>query len=280
MNFLDIYIQLEDMTGSQKKIADFISKNPSRLAYLTEKEIAEELGISTATISRFWKTIGFASSKEFKNYLKEKMITTPANKLEDILTKTEKGDLPGEMFRLAADYLSETLHHLALAQFQNAVLALTSAQNIYIYGPGPCESLVSLLQFRLNRLGLSIKKMPKGGHEIFEALVNVTGEDVIVIFGFVNILREIRVLLDFAREKGCPTILITDLLVSEMIEMSDIVLYTARGELWEFHSMVAPIALVESLIVGVSQKNEKRSLSKLNNLHQLRKHYEAYIPKY
>lgn len=280
MSFLDLNTQLENMTGSQKKIADFITKNPAHIVYLTEKEIAEELKISPATISRFCQAIGFANNKEFKNYLKEKMVTTPANKLEDIINKTEKGELPSEMFRLSADYLNETLRHLNPELFQKAVSALAGAQKIFLFGPGPCESLADLLQFRLNRLSANIEKMAKSGHEIFESLVNVNAGDVIVIFGFVNILREIRVILDFAEKKNCTTILITDLLVSEMIEKSDIVLYTARGELWEFHSMVAPLALVESLIVGVSQKNEKKSLSKLNDLHQLRKDYEAYIPKY
>ncbi|MEA4848506.1 MAG: MurR/RpiR family transcriptional regulator [Clostridiaceae bacterium] len=280
MSFLDLNTQLENMTGSQKKIADFITKDPARIAYLTEKEIAKELKISSATISRFWRAIGFANNKEFKNYLKEKMLTTPANKLEDIINKTEKGELPKEMLRLSADYLNETLRHLDPELFQKAVSALSDAQKIFLFGPGPCESLTDLLQFRLNRLGANIEKMAKSGHEIFESLVNVSDGDVIVIFGFVNVLREIRVILDFAKKKNCTTILITDLLVSEMIEKSDIVLYTARGELWEFHSMVAPLALVETLIVGVSQKNEKKSLSKLKDLHQLRKDYEAYIPKY
>jgi len=268
------------MTGSQKKIADFISKNLTRLAYLTEREIADELKLSSATVSRFWRTIGFDSNKEFKNYLRNKMLTTPANKLEDILSKTEKEDLQVEMFSLAANNLSETSKYLAADQFQKAISALNSARNIYIYGPGPCECLVNLLEFRLNRIGFNIKKMPKSGHEIFETLVNVTDEDVIILFGFVNMLQEIRVLLDYAKKKCCTTILITDLLVSEMIEMSDIIFYTARGELWEFHSMVAPVVLVESLIVGVSQKNEEKSLSKLNDLHQLRKNYEAFIPRY
>ncbi|KPU42388.1 HTH-type transcriptional regulator MurR [Oxobacter pfennigii] len=280
MNFLDLNTQIDDMTGSQKKIADFISKNHARLAYLTEKEIAEELKISPATISRFWRTIGFSNSKEFKKYLKEKMTTTPANKLEDILNKTGKGNLTEEIFHLASSYLNETLLHLDTEQFKKAVSAITGARNIYVYGSGSCECLVDLFQFRLNRLGLDIKKIAKSGHEIFESLVNIDCQDVIVIFGFVNILPEVRVLLDFAGQKICTTLLITDLLVSEMIEKSNIVLYTARGELWEFHSMVAPIALLESLIVGVSRKNEKESLCKLDELHKLRKHYEEYIPKY
>jgi DNA-binding MurR/RpiR family transcriptional regulator len=280
MNFLDLDIPLESMTGSQKKIADFISKNPARLAYLNEKEIADDLGISSATVSRFWRTIGFANIKEFKNHLRLKMDTTPANKLEDILSKTDKHGLQKEMFHLATNYLNETMNYLSSEQFQQAVSALDSARTIYLYGPGPCECLVGLLEFRLNRLGYNIKKMPKSGHELFEVLANVTGDDVIMLFGFVNMLREMRVLLDYSGKIGSTTILVTDLLVSEMIEMSDIVFYTARGELWEFHSMVAPLVLVESLIVGVSQQNEQKSLAKLNSLHRLRKDYEGLIPRY
>ena len=73
--------------------------------------------------------------------------------------------------------------------------------------------------------------------------------------------------------------MITDLLVSEMIDRSDIVLYTARGELWEFHSMVAPIAMVETLIVGIAKRNEEKFLKKLKDIHLLRKRYESFIPR-
>ncbi len=122
--------------------------------------------------------------------------------------------------------------------------------------------------------------MPKSGHEIFESLVNVDEGDAIIIFGFVHVLREIRVIMDVAAKHQATTILITDLRISEMVEMSDIVFYISRGELWEFHSLVAPLALVESLIVGVSRQEGGDSLAKLNDLHQLRKDYEPIMPRY
>lgn len=62
--------------------------------------------------------------------------------------------------------------------------------------------------------------------------------------------------------------------------MKSIAIYISRGELWEFHSLVAPLVLVEALIVGVSRQNEEKSLTKLNNLQQLRKEYESVIPRY
>ena len=71
----------------------------------------------------------------------------------------------------------------------------------------------------------------------------------------------------------------TDLMVSDMIDRSDIVLYAERGELWEFHSMVTPVAIIDSLAVGIAMKHEKEYLERLNQLHRLRKKYASRIPK-
>lgn len=280
MNLLGLEIPLEEMTGSQKRIADFISKNNTRLAYLTEKEIAEELDISTATVSRFWRTIGFGNIKQFKDHLKKKMVTTPSNKLEDILNKTGREALHQEMFQLASATLCENATYISADKFEKAIAALSQARQIYLYGPGPNEALTALIHFRLNRLGLNVHVMPKSGPEIFESLVNVSEGDAIVIFGFGHVLRETRVILDAAAKRKAVTILITDFRVSEIVEMSDIDFYISRGELWEFHSLVVPLVLAESLIVGISRQNSEKYLTKLNDLHQLRKDYESSIPRY
>lgn len=125
-------------------------------------------------------------------------------------------------------------------------------------------------------MGKRMVKMAKSGRELFESMVNIEKEDAVVIFGFVRMMPEIHAILDFARNEGCTTILITDMLISEMIDLSDIALYTARGELWEFHSMVAPMALVECLIVAVTMEQDD-ALAKLQKLHAMRKRFEQYI---
>ena len=90
---------------------------------------------------------------------------------------------------------------------------------------------------------------------------------------FSSTSAETKIILDYAKQVSFQTILITDFIVSEAIEEADIVLYSYRGQMWEFHSMVAPTVLVESLIVGVGMENKESSLEKLENLHKLRKKY-------
>ncbi|WP_152398991.1 MurR/RpiR family transcriptional regulator [Paenibacillus cellulositrophicus] len=122
-------------------------------------------------------------------------------------------------------------------------------------------------------------RLDRGGHELFNLLVHVQAQDVIVIFGFVSESPELSVLLDHAKVKGYRTLLVTDLAVSGMLEKADVTLYTARGQLWEFHSMVAPVALLETLIVAVGKQMEEQAVAGSVELHELRRRYQKVLPK-
>lgn len=272
-------LENENLTKYEKMIANYISKNVTRIPYMTVQELAQELKVSTATVSRFFVTIGFSGFKQFKDYIKSTLDITPADKMEDIINKVENKDIPTEIMNKSVQYLRKTVQRLSRKEFNRAVEALIQAKRIYIYGSGPSESLSDLLAFRLNRFNFDIKKMAKSGHELYETLLHLTKEDVVFIFGFFNTLPETRVILNHAKEVGFTTILVTDLVISDMIDNSDIVLFTERGELWEFHSMVAPIALVESIVVSLAMNNEEKYLNKLHDLHKLRKKYSSYLPK-
>lgn len=82
--------------------------------------------------------------------------------------------------------------------------------------------------------------MPKSGHEIFESLVHLTDQDVVLIFGFGKLHPETKVILDYSKEVGAKSIVMTDCLISDFNTTADIILFSSRGELWEFHSMIAP----------------------------------------
>ncbi|MBC2578742.1 hypothetical protein [Clostridium sp. DJ247] len=100
-----------------------------------------------------------------------------------------------------------------------------------------------------------------------------------IVFGFSKMLMKTQVVLDYSKKAGYKTILFTDLMVSEMLKMADISLYTYRGDLWEFHSMVSPLALLDCLIVGVALKMENTALKKLEDLSDIRKQYSDYIKR-
>jgi len=261
------------LSTTQKNIADFIEKNIDRLPYMNEKDIAAEVPTSIASISRFWSAVGIANLKELKSSLRDFEVSNPAKKMSNIFNKISDGDLLGDMLERTAGYLRDTSYKLSRDSFNFAVDAMSQAKRIYVFAPGPSEGLGSLLQFRLNRFGVDIRIMPKSGIEVYEAMIQLAPEDVIVLFGFFKIAPEIQVILDYANELKCTTVVVTDRLVSDLNDHSTVVLYVCRGELWEFHSMVAPTAVVESLIIAVGFRIEKQALTNLESLQNLRRRF-------
>ncbi|AZO94442.1 MurR/RpiR family transcriptional regulator [Halocella sp. SP3-1] len=279
MKIYNLDIDINQLSKSEKKIANFITKNMSKVPYLNLQELSKAIGVSIATISRFCVSIGFSGFKDFKNHIKNNYEISPANKMKSILNEIRDEDIGAQIINKTINYLKKTIEYLSNDNFNRAIKSINTAEDIYIFSPGPSESVANLLFFRLNRFGLNVNKMAKSGKELFENLINLSKDDLIIIFGFFNVSPEIKIILDYKKKIGFKTILITDLIVSEMNKTSDIILYVERGEIWEFHTMVTPMALIEALIVGITINNEEKYLKKLNNLHELRKHYANYLTK-
>ena len=270
---------LEELTPHQKTIADFVQKNIHAMLYTTETEIAEQLGLSNATVSRFWKTVGYENFKDFKNNLKEHSEISPANKLENIMKKVESNEMQNKMLAQSLQHLQETLLYFSPDTFEQAVDACSSCETIYIFSPGPSEGLAQLINFRLSRFGLSVHLLPKSGHEIFESIVHMTEKDTVLIFGFVQLHPETKVILEHSKAIGCQSIVITDRLISDFNTSADIVLYASRGELWEFHSMVAPTFIIENLIIALGMRKKEHSIAKLEELNEMRRKYKDILPR-
>ncbi|WP_110930265.1 MurR/RpiR family transcriptional regulator [Paenibacillus bouchesdurhonensis] len=269
----------DSLSPGQYKIADYIQKNMQTVLFLTEQEIADALGLSIASVSRFWRSVGFKNIKDFKNQLREHLEVTPAAKMKNIMDKSEAGFLPGQLLASSMEHLESTLQHYSQESFEEAVNAIVTARRVYLYGPGPSSGLVELMHYRLSRFGLSMHRLHRGGSELFEDLLHITDEDVVVLFGFVRLLPEAKVITRHAKESGYLTLLITDRLVSDFSGESHITLYASRGEIWEFHSMIAPTFMVENLIVAAGMKNQDLHLQKLEQLNQLRKKYDHELPR-
>lgn len=278
MNKLEFEIPIHQMSKSQQKIADFILKSPERIPFYTEEDIAAKAGVSIATVSRFWKSIGYDNLKSFKKYLQETQHSTPARKMQHVLEQTER-EVVAQMITSAAVNLEETAKRISRQAFDRAVEALNDADQIFVHGPGATSCLTDLLRFRLNRIGITVQIMAQSGHELLESLVHAGPKDVVLFFGFVRKSPEATVILDQASESGYTTILITDLLVSDMIDDSDIVLQVDRGDRDAFHSLVAPMTIVESLSVSLAGQRGEAAMEKLKQLHAMRKQYASLLPK-
>lgn len=278
MSTFQFQIPIEQMSKSQQKIADYIVKHAERIPFYTEEDIALGAGVSISTVSRFWQPVGYANLKAFKKQLQEVQLAPPAVKIQQVLDHANS-NIVAQMFDAAAAHIAETKGRLLADEYDLAVKAMTEAQHIYVHAPGSAACLGQLLQFRLNRIGIIVQLLAESGHALHEKLVHAGPLDVVLSFGFVRKSPELAVILDQAQHARYTTILVTDLLVAEMIDRSDIVLHVDRGEREAFHSLVAPMVLIDSLSISITGERGDDAMQKLQQLHQLRKQYSSILPK-
>ncbi|RDW15723.1 MurR/RpiR family transcriptional regulator [Oceanobacillus chungangensis] len=276
---MDLKWDTKAMSPNQYKLADYIQKNFNHVLLSTEQEISDALKISIATVSRFWRTVGYKNFKDFKATMRRQLDVSPAGKMENIMNSVAGQEIEHHNLYVSINHLQKTIEHFSDHSFNVAVEMLTTAKQIYIHSPGPSEGLGALMTYRLSRFGLSLQSFEKGGSEILEDLLHLTKDDVVVLFAFVRILPEAKVILEHAKQIGFQTIIITDQLVSNFANYGDIVLFASRGEMWEFHSMVAPTFLIENLIITIGMKNKDANLQRLEQLSGLRKRYAEELPR-
>ncbi|CAM4524122.1 DNA-binding MurR/RpiR family transcriptional regulator [Paenibacillus endophyticus] len=281
MTVFQLEMDLDSMSKSQQKIANYVMGSLQQIPYCTEEDIATAVNVSTATVSRFWQAIGFANLKAFKKHLLQNEHATPAHKMKKILNKMvhEEADVVQEMLDMASANIKVTSERVERDSFYKAVDVIQAARKVYVFGTGASISLIELLRFRLNRVGVEVEGMAGSGSELLESLVHAGQRDVVVMFGFVRRAPELTVLLEHAAVAGYTTLLITDLLVSDMLEQSDLVLQVDRGELEGFHSMAAPVALIDAIAVAVTKRLGETAFERLDRLHALRKKYASQLPK-
>lgn len=268
---------LKHLSSSQMKIGQWVLHNEPTVMISTEKEIAQIVGVSIATVSRFWQAIGFQNLKAYKHYLIEQREITPAKKIARTLIDIEYTDVHIHHLNRSIHHLQTTLNRFQLEPFEQAVTKIRQASCLYVYAPGPSLGLGELVTYRLRRFGISVQLIRFMGSEILEELSQIDESCVILLFSFGRLLREGEILLKHANDIRCKTIVISDRMTLDIPIAYDILLYAERGEKKEFHSMIAPIFLIESLIIELSKGEQ--ALTNLEKLSTIRKTYKAELPR-
>lgn len=267
------------LSPSQLKIADFIERYPEEMLFMTEQEIADRLGTSIATVSRFWRAVGYDNAKAFKLKLRESSDSTPAVKLEKTISRLDASSLPVKMLEQAKHHLQDTIERIHPEELEEAAGLMASARRVYVYAPGPSLSLAELLSYRLSRFGMSVRIMAGSGHELLESLAHLESEDVVLIFSFTRMLPETDVILDCVSRVQNAAIMITDREDFRYGTPARISFYVSRGDMVEFHSMVTPLLLIEQLILSIGMLNKEKVLRKLDYLGELRTRYADKLPR-
>lgn len=268
---LSLAVSPEEWTRADQKILDYINTNPDLFLFSTIGQLARRLDLSDATVSRFARHAGCTDFKALKGLVMEQT-SGPAAKMTETLTR-EGAFSPAAWMERQEQYLQKTIAQLDQKEFEEGVRALASARRIYLHGKNASASLAQLLAFRLRRLGLQVSLLPSSGSQLLEGLVQAGEEDLVVMFSFAKLSREGKIILDYSKTAGYKTLAFVSRTCILPQERADISLFVYRGEENEYHSMAAPAALLDALVVAVTGRLGEEGTQALERLHQAKKKY-------
>lgn len=276
----DILTVIQDnvhtFSKGQRKIASFILESYDKAAFMTASRLGQKVGVSESTVVRFAFELGYDGYPDMQRSL-QKMIRnrlTTVQRIEVTNDRLGDQDLLSMVLQSDIEKIRQTLEELDRDSFYSAVDAIVSARKIYIIGVRSSASIASFLHFYFNLIFDNVVLVSANtASEIFESLLRVGEGDAVIGISFPRYSSRTVQAMSFARDRGATTIAITDSETSPLVPISRYTLM-ARSDMASFvDSLVAPLSLVNALLVAVSQrKNEDLS----NTFHTLEGIWEEY----
>jgi len=268
-----VSLRFQELTKSEKRIASYLRKNMDESAFLSAAEIADRLAVSEATVVRFARTLGYASYPALRADLQSnfrRRITHSSrlrSKLDDL---REAGDIFERLTVSEIDYLTQALETVDRGQLNQAVELLKERERIYVFGLGPSETLVDLMELRLKRSAKQVVTLTSAGREVLENLLLMNSGDLLFVIAFFDLNPTLNLVLEYAHEVGCKIILLTDTLESLIGEKADVLLTARRGPVSKFHSLVVPMTIVNTLLLALASEDQEKIIPVLDKLDMLR----------
>ena len=263
----------------QKKIANFILESYDKAAFMTASRLGKKVGVSESTVVRFAAELGYDGYPDMQKSL-QKMIRnrlTSVQRIEVTNDRLGDQDLLSMVLQSDIEKIRMTLEELDRESFEKAVDAIVRAKKIYIIGVRSSAAIAAFLHFYFNLIFENVCLVSANtASEVFESLLRVGEGDVVVGVSFPRYSSRTVQAMNFARDRGATTIAITD---SEASPLAPISHYTlkARSDMASFvDSLVAPLSLVNALLVAVSQRKNDDLAHTFRTLEEIWDEYGVY----
>jgi len=268
-----------EFSKGQKKIADFILNSYDKAAFMTASKLGRKVGVSESTVVRFASELGYDGYPDMQRSL-QKMIRSRLTTIQRIeVTNDRLGgqDLLSAVLQEDMDKIRQTLEELDRESFDRAVDAILKAKRIYIIGARASASLASFLFFYFNLIFDDVRLVSSNtSGEFFERLLQVGEGDAVIGVSFPRYSSRAVRAMRFARDRGAVTVAITDSAASPLASICQYKLL-ARSDMASFvDSLVAPLSLINALVVAVSQRKDDDLSRTFQALEDIWEEYGVY----
>ena len=236
----DVLQQIEkhyaSLSPSGKAIAHYLQQNPIAVLSQSTSLIAEKTATSKATVSRFFRQLGFDSHQQAKDthvQLREQGVPV-------VSASSNTQQLESEIKNL-----SHTFEGMSMDVLKEVASLLAKANQITLIGFRNAYPIALHFRQQLKQIRTSIRLLPQPGQTLSEDIIDLGENDLVVLFGFRRRTRQFKFVLNSI--KHCKTVLITDPTGQIYRDQVNHLLVCHIGSESPFDSYAAPMSLVASL---------------------------------
>lgn len=274
-----IHNQIHAFSKGQKLIAGYILESYDKAAFMTASRLGKTVGVSESTVVRFAVELGFDGYPSMQKTLQELVRNklTSVQRIEVANDRIGNQDVVASVLQSDIDAIRLTSESLDRQEMAESVEMILQAQHIYIVGVRSSAAIASFLNFYFRNIFRNVCLIsPASTSEMFEQMLHVTKGDVVIGISLPRYSSSTVKLMQYARASGASLIAITDKRDAPAGKLADHVLLAKSDMVSVVDSLVAPMSVVNALIVSVGRRQEKQLTHTFEDLERIWEDYEVY----
>lgn len=282
-NTNDLTSRINECYGSlskgQKILATYITDNYDKAVFLTAAKMGQVVGVSESTVVRFTTRLGYKGYPEFQKALEE-MVRNKLNsiqRMEVTYGRISQSHILETVLQSDQEKIKDTLEHIDEHAFELAVDTIIKAKHIYIVGIRSCAPLAAFMAFYFNLMFENVTLLQtNNSSELFEQMVRISKDDVIIGISFPRYSMRTLKAMEFANNRNAKVITLTDSVHSPMNLYSSCNLIARSDMASIVDSLVAPLSVINALIVALCMKKQGEVAKTLETLEDIWNEYQVY----
>lgn len=271
--------QYKELSKGQKRLADYIVQNYDKAVFLTAARLGKVVGVSESTVVRFATQLGYKGYPSFQRALEE-LVRHKLNsiqRMEVTYGRISQSEILESVLQSDIEKIKMTIGSLDQKAFEEAVDTIVKARKIYIIGIRSCAPLANFLCYYLNLIFDHITLVhTNSSSEIFEQMIRIGEEDVVIGISFPRYSMRTLKALEFASNRKAKVITLTDSVHSPMTIYSSCNLIARSDMASIVDSLVAPLSVINALVVALCMKKQKEVVKTLETLEEIWDEYQVY----
>ena len=277
-----ILAQLNDSAGfskGQKRIAAYILENYDKAAFMTASRLGQLAGVSESTVVRFASELGYDGYPGMRKALQDTIRSrlTSVQRIEVARETMDEDNVLESVLMADIDKLHSTLDECSRESFNETVEQIVNARHIYIVGMRSSTCLANFLGFYLNLLLENVHIIQDTAvSEVYEQIIRIREGDVFIGISYPRYSSRTVRAMKFAKTAGAHVIGITDGEASPFVGVADTLLYAKSDMVSFLDSLVAPLSLINALIVSVGIRSKENISDTFKRLETIWAEYDVY----